>query len=85
MSSTEHLHGGSSTDDLAELSGNLRLTCTVVLETDLLEHLASVLRRVLHRAHSGRLLRDGTLKESSVDGSCVIELVEVIPHLVNRW
>ena len=65
-----------TSDDLAKLSGNSRLTRLVVLERQLVGHLVGVLGRILHCLHSGRLLGGGVLKDGNPEVSSQVELVE---------
>lgn len=57
------LKGRGSGNNLNKLGGNSGLTGTVVLERERLDHLSSILRRVLHGSHSGGLLGGGSVHE----------------------
>lgn len=55
---------GSTRDNLDQLGGNTSLTGTIVLNSQLVDKLTSVLGSVLHSRHTGGLLRRGVVKES---------------------
>ena len=57
---------GRSGDDLNKLRRNATLTRAVVLEGEGVDHLAGVLRRVLHGGHARGLLGGGALHERVV-------------------
>mmetsp|Transcript_17186 Transcript_17186/g.45498 ORF Transcript_17186/g.45498 Transcript_17186/m.45498 type:complete len:335 (-) Transcript_17186:43-1047(-) len=76
--------GRGAADDLAQLRGDLGLTSAVVDQGQLLVHLAGVLGGVLHGGHARRLLGRRALEVRAVDDRAVVEVVEVLPHLVER-
>mmetsp|Transcript_42097 Transcript_42097/g.136231 ORF Transcript_42097/g.136231 Transcript_42097/m.136231 type:complete len:220 (-) Transcript_42097:409-1068(-) len=78
------LHCRRTRDNLAELGSDLGLPRTVVHQADFLQHLVGVLGCTLHGGHAGRLLRDGTLQVETVYDGSVVELLQVVPHLVDR-
>src|SRR5688572_32867422 len=59
--------GLGAADDLGKLLGDRRLTSAVVLKRVAVDHVAGVLRRVLHRHHLGAEERSDRLQRRAID------------------
>lgn len=75
------LEGGGSGDNLDELGGDSGLAGSVVLQVELVQHLAGVLGGVLHGAHAGGLLGGGVVHQHLVQLGGHGVLVEVLQGL----
>lgn len=71
-----------SGNDFNQFTGDHGLSGTVEGQTELVNHLASVLAGVLHGRHPGRLFAAGTLFESVVDQSRQGELDVALQYFV---